>query len=65
MVEAQYLESLLVEQGTRVDRVVGHSDSQAALDGLVRGGVGRLKHIGIKFYFYRNSSRTRLSAFAR
>jgi hypothetical protein len=34
-----------------VDRVVVHSDSQAALDGLVRGGVGRLKHIGIKSLF--------------
>jgi hypothetical protein len=50
-VEAQYLKSLLVEQGIRVDRVVVHSDSHAALDGLVRGGVGRLKHIGTKSLF--------------
>jgi hypothetical protein len=45
--EGLFLRSLLVEQGFSPHKLVICSNSQAALDGLVRGEVGRLKHVSI------------------
>ncbi len=50
-VKGQCVRSLLAEQGMAVQKLMICSDSQAAIDGLIRGGVGRLKHIAIRALF--------------
>ncbi len=37
-----------MEEGFQVDKMMVFNDSQAAIDGLIGGGVGRLKHISIR-----------------
>lgn len=49
--EALFIRTLLVEAGFKVAIPVLYSDSQPASDALKKGGVGRMKHMGLRCLF--------------
>jgi len=49
--EALCVRTILLEAGFKVARPVLYSDSQAALDAVKKGGVGRMKHISLRCLF--------------
>ena len=46
-----FLNSFLIEMKHQLRILAVFSDSQAALDSLVRGGVGRMRHVGMRALF--------------